>query len=396
MTADTLVTGTAATGAVRWDRRTWLAVASLASATFALVFAEFLPAGLLTPMAADLGITEGTAGQVVTATATIGAIAALLTNLLIGRLDRKLVLIGLTALAVLSNLVAAFGSEFWIILVGRAGLGIALSGFWALASAIVARLVGMSSFGRGMSFIFVGVSLATIAAPSIGAVLSDNFGWRAAMLAAAGAALLSVTLQFFCLPRLPATSSNSVGGLVTLLRRPAVVLGMLAIVLLAGGHFAGFVYVRPYLEQITLLPGALVAAALFGYGIASVVGNVAGGRLADANIRLALITVSALLTIATLGLSLWGSNATVAIALVAIWGLAFGGTPIALQTNLSRAALDQLEAAGSLMVVCFQVAIAAGAIVGGAIVDGIGVPFAPALTGGLAALGLILALLRRD
>lgn len=112
MTADTLVPDAAATGAVRWDRRTWLAVASLASATFALVFAEFLPAGLLTPMAADLGITEGTAGQVVTATATIGAVAALLTNLLIGRLDRKLVLIGLTALAVLSNLVAAFGSEF--------------------------------------------------------------------------------------------------------------------------------------------------------------------------------------------------------------------------------------------------------------------------------------------
>jgi MFS transporter, DHA1 family, purine ribonucleoside efflux pump len=396
MTADTLATDHVAASEVRWDRRTWLAVAALASATFALVFAEFLPAGLLTPMAADLGITEGTAGQVVTATAVVGAIAALLTNLLIGRLDRKLVLIGLTALAVLSNLVAAFGTEFWIILVGRAGLGIALSGFWALASAVVARLVGMSSFGRGMSFIFVGVSLATIAAPSAGAVLSDTFGWRAAMLAAAGAALLSVIMQFVCLPRLPATKGNSIGGLVALLRNPSIVLGMLAIVLLAGGHFAGFVYVRPYLEQITLLPATLVAATLLGYGLASVVGNVVGGRLADANVRIALIAVSALLTLATFGLSLWGSNPTVAIGLVALWGLAFGGTPIALQTNLSRAALDQLEAAGSLMVVCFQVAIAAGAVVGGAIVDGIGVPYAPALSGGMAALALILALFRRS
>lgn len=396
MTVDTTLAAEAELPDARWTRRTWLAVASLASATFALVFAEFLPAGLLTPMAADLGISEGTAGQVVTATAVVGAIAALLTNLLIGRLDRKLVLVGLTALAIVSNLVAAFGSEFWVILVGRAGLGIALSGFWALASAIVARLVGMAAFGRGMSFIFVGVSLATIAAPSVGAVLSDTFGWRAAMLAAAFAALLSVAMQLACLPRLPAGAANSVGGLVSLLRRPAVLLGMLAILLLAGGHFAGFVYVRPYLEQITELPATLVAATLLGYGIASVVGNVAGGRFADANVRRAMIIVAALLTLATFGLSLWGASAILAIGLVALWGLAFGGTPIVLQTNLSRAALDQLEAVGSLMVVCFQVAIAVGAIVGGTIVDTIGVPFAPALSGALAALALLLALLRRS
>jgi DHA1 family purine ribonucleoside efflux pump-like MFS transporter len=85
----------------------------MCAATFALVSAEFLPAGLLTPMAADLGISEGTAGQVVTVTATVGAVAALFANVVIGRLNRKLVLVGLSALAVISNAdFAKAGQEF--------------------------------------------------------------------------------------------------------------------------------------------------------------------------------------------------------------------------------------------------------------------------------------------
>ncbi|MVA32171.1 MFS transporter, partial [Agrobacterium vitis] len=92
---------------VAWSSATWLAVLSMAATSFALVSAEFLPAGLLTPMARDLGISEGTAGQVVTATAFVGAITALLSNVLIGRLNRKTVLVGLSALAIGSNILAA-------------------------------------------------------------------------------------------------------------------------------------------------------------------------------------------------------------------------------------------------------------------------------------------------
>ncbi len=144
-----------------WTAATWFAVLSMAATSFALVSAEFLPAGLLTPMARDLGITEGTAGQVVTATASVGAVTALLSNVLIGRLNRKTVLVGLSALAIGSNLLASFATDFWLLLLGRAGLGIALSGFWALSVAVVARLVGANATGRGMAIVTLGVSLAT-------------------------------------------------------------------------------------------------------------------------------------------------------------------------------------------------------------------------------------------
>ncbi|MDU0364881.1 MFS transporter [Rhizobium sp. 25PS6] len=377
-----------------WSRTTWFAVISMAATSFALVSAEFLPAGLLTPMARDLGVSEGTAGQVVTATASVGAVTALLSNVFIGKLNRKTVLVGLSALAIGSNLLAAFATDFWLLLLGRAGLGIALSGFWALSVAVVARLVGANATGRGMAIVTLGVSLATIAAPSMGALVSDWLGWRAAMAMTAGLAVVAMLLQILSLPTLPATTSNSLSDVFGLTKRRTVQLGMLAIVLLMTGHFAGSVYVRPFLEQVTLLGTGPIALALLGFGIAAVIGNIAGGRMADANIRTALAVTGALMAFAALALVLWGSYSGIAFALVTLWGFAFGMAPVVLPTNLSRGATDALEAAGSLMVVSFQVAISIGAVFGGYVVDHYG-PAAPlTLTAMLALSTIVLALLQ--
>ncbi len=377
-----------------WTAATWLAVLSMAATSFALVSAEFLPAGLLTPMARDLGISEGTAGQVVTATASVGAITALFSNVLIGKLNRKTVLVALTALAVGSNILAATASEFWLLLVGRAGLGIALSGFWALSVAVVARLVGTNATGRGMAIVTLGVSLATIAAPSMGALISDWLGWRTAMALTAGLAVIAMVMQAVSLPSLPASTSNSLIDVLKLTRRRGVQLGMLAILLLMTGHFAGSIYVRPFLEQVTLLDTQSIALALLGFGIASVVGNVAGGRMADASISMALVVTAALMALAAITLVISGAYAAVAFTLVALWGFAFGMAPVVLPTNLSRSAPDDLEAAGSLMVVSFQVAISIGAVVGGYVVDTYGAAGPLTLTAILAAATVALALVQ--
>ncbi|MEP6565030.1 MAG: MFS transporter [Mesorhizobium sp.] len=377
-----------------WSAGTWFAVVSLAVTSFALVSAEFLPAGLLTPMARDLGISEGTAGQVVTATASVGAVTAMLSNVLIGRMNRKTVLVGLSALAVGSNILAALAPNFWLLLFGRAGLGIALSAFWALSVAVVARLVGANATGRGMSIVTLGVSLATIAAPSMGALISDWLGWRSAMAMTAGLAVLAMLAQLLSLPTLPATASNSLADVFRLTRRRGIQLGMLAIVLLMTGHFAGSVYVRPFLEHVTLLATGPIALALLGFGIAAVIGNVAGGRMADANIRVALAVTAALMAFAALALVLWGVHIGAAFVFVTLWGFAFGMGPVVLPTNLSRAAPDALEAAGSLMVVSFQVAITIGAVVGGYVVDTYGATAPLTLTAVLAASTAVLALLQ--
>jgi len=140
----------------------WTAVASLALGVFALVTAEFLPASLLTAMAADLGVSEGAAGQSVTATALIGAVAAPSMPLLTRRFDRKRVMLALSLLLVLSNALAAASNSLHVLLVARVLLGIALGGFWSMAGALALRLVPEKQFARAMSFILTGVSVATV------------------------------------------------------------------------------------------------------------------------------------------------------------------------------------------------------------------------------------------
>ena len=157
----------------------WAAIVSLSLGVFGLVTAEFLPASLLTPLATDLGITEGAAGQAVTATAIVGAIAAPTMAIITKRLDRRIVMWALTALLVLSNILAASASGLPTLLLARVLLGVSLGGFWSMAAAMAMRLVPMRLMPRAMSIILTGVSIATVCAAPAGAYVGEIWGWRA-------------------------------------------------------------------------------------------------------------------------------------------------------------------------------------------------------------------------
>jgi MFS transporter, DHA1 family, purine ribonucleoside efflux pump len=219
-----------------WSTSTWLSVVSLAFASFALVSSELLPMGLLTPMARDIGVSEGAAGQAVTLTAIFAGLAAPTVALIIGRMDRKRIMLALCALVIVSDIAAALARSYWALLGTRMILGVALGGFFALAGATIMRLVSMQGFGKGMSIVFLGISAATIAAPPLGALIGEAFGWRTAFLAAAGSGLVALLLQAICLPSVPATSATNLSALFSLLRRANVRVGMAAGLLVVGDH----------------------------------------------------------------------------------------------------------------------------------------------------------------
>src|SRR5581483_8756561 len=156
----------------------WTAVFSLAMGVFGLVTAEFLPASLLTPIAADLGVSAGAAGQAVTATALTGTFAGILMPILTRHLDRRLVMWSLTSLLVISGVLAAVATNLTLLLAARLLLGIGIGGFWSMMAAMAMRLVPERLLPRALSIVFAGVSVATISAAPIGAYLGDLYGWR--------------------------------------------------------------------------------------------------------------------------------------------------------------------------------------------------------------------------
>lgn len=368
----------------------WTAVGSLSLGVFALVTAEFLPASLLTAISTDLHVTDGAAGQAVTATALVAAIAAPAIPLLTQRYDRKAVLLALTGLLVASNALAASASSLVALLAARVLLGVALGGFWSMAAALSMRLAPEHLFARAMSVVLTGVSIATVCAAPVGAWMGEAWGWRSTFSAAAGLSALTLAAQWAALPAMPPRDRPDLRILAGLLRRPSVRVALLAVVLVISGHFAGFTYIRPVMEKVTRLHAEALSAVLLGYGMGGLIGNFAGGWIAQRSERWAIVAGGALIAVLALTLLAAGDSVIVAAVAVALWGFAFGAFPVGFQTWIIRAAPDQAEGAGGLLVAAFQVAIASGAIGGGLLVDRVGPLGAPAFTAAAMLLGILL------
>ncbi|HSI41042.1 MAG TPA: MFS transporter [Xanthobacteraceae bacterium] len=347
----------------------WGAVGAMTLGVFGLVTAEFLPASLLTPMAAELGITEGTAGQAVTATALVALVSSLLVTAATRRIDRRHVLLGFSALLVVSNLLVAFAPSLPVLILGRVLLGIAIGGFWAMSAALAMRLVPEALVPRALSMIFSGVSAATIFAAPVGSYLGHLLGWRSVFLLAAGLGAVTLIAQFLTLPRMVPTGAARLRTLLDVLRRPGIGLGMLAAMLVFSGHFAVFTYVRPFLESVTGVGISVMSGILLGFGLANFVGTLLAGPMIERSLKFALIAMPLLMGALGLALVLIQGSAPVHAALITLWGLAFGAVPVAWSTWLTRTVPDQTETAGGLLVAAVQFAIAIGAAGGGAIYD---------------------------
>ncbi|BFM24933.1 MFS transporter [Microbacterium sp. che218] len=358
--------------------------------SFLLVTAEFLPNGVLTEMAAALGVTPGQAGQTVTVTALAGLLFAPTVGLLLPRLDRRSLLVAAAASAAISSLVVAIAPSLPAILIARFLLGAAISAFWSMSITVAARLSSPDRIGRAMMFGSAGLSLATVAGVPIGVALSEALDWRLAFLLIAVATALVGMAVRVVLPPVPPAAASSLRILGDTLRRSGVLGGMAGHVLVVLGHFLAYTYVRLSLERIPDVTAGTIVLLLALFGVGGFVGNIAVGMIVDrAFARLAVIGPLAIaLAIAAVAL-LPGAFAAVAAA-VLVWGFFFSSWLIIVNTWVGHFMPDRLEAGGSLVVTGFQLAITIAAGAGGILVDAAGVFAADAIGIALLIIGAVL------
>ncbi|WP_420997993.1 MFS transporter [Cupriavidus sp. 30B13] len=376
-------------------RSEWRAVGAVAAGTFLLVTTEFLPIGLLSRLSADLRISEGIAGLAVTAPGLVAAIVAPVLVLQAGAVDRRLVIAALTAAIVVSNVVAAAAGSFPVFLLGRLILGLAVGGLWTFAVAVGRRLVPASAGARATSIISAGISAGTVFGMPVGAVLGESIGWRATFAANAVLGVLILLAQLRVLPRLAPTTAMDAGGLLAFARIPMARIGLIASGFVAAGHFIAYTFLEPYLRDVLHLGQSGVAFALAGYAVAGIAGAFLGERLAVDNVRRAFIATSALLGAAVLAATAMAGTMAGAIGMVMVWGLAFGAMPVCVQIWMFTSSAGLHEAGSALMVSAFQVSLAAGAAIGGALIDHAGIAAAFAASAVLAFGGAMTALLSR-
>ena len=343
----------------------WGAVISMMLGVFALATAEFLPPSVLTPIASDLAVSVGLAGQTVTATAVLAFAGSLLIPSATQRIDRRNVLLGLTVLLIGSNLMVAFAPDFAWLLLGRAVLGVAIGGFWAMSMAIVMRLVPESLVPRGLAIVMSGLGVATIVAAPVGSWLGTAIGWRAVFLLAAALSLLGLIVQLLTLPAMAPRGQANLRTLVDVMKRPHMRSGLIAIALIFAGNYALFTYIRPFLQDGTGVAITGVTAILLAFGVANFVGSHLGGVMLKRHAQLTMALMPSVMGVIGIALASLRTTPVTTLVLVAIWGLAFGTVPVAWTTWITCSVPDEAETGGGLLVAAVQVAIAIGAGAGG-------------------------------
>jgi predicted MFS family arabinose efflux permease len=347
----------------------WSAVVAISLGVAGLIMAEFLPAGLLTPMASDLGVTEGMAGQAVTATSIFAVITSLLLAFITRKSDRRHVLLGLSFLLVCSNLLVAFASTFSILVAGRVLLGVSLGGFWSMAAATAARLVPEANVPRAVAIIFGGSSFASVFAAPLSSYLGNIIGWRHVFLLSAVVSMSAFLLQAFTIPSLKPIGDTKINTLFAVLKKPQFSNGMVAVALVFCGHFAAFTYLRPFLEHTTAVGPNGLSAILLTFGIANFIGTSFAGILIRRHFRRALIILPLVLSVSAVGFLVFGGSVSATTVLIFLWGAVVGPVPVIWSAWVARKVPEHAETAGGIFIAAIQLSAAVGAMMGGAVFD---------------------------
>ncbi|MGW4500034.1 MFS transporter [Micromonospora sp. NPDC004336] len=340
---------------------------ALCASVFVVGTSEYLIAGLLPQVGADLHVSVGTAGQAVTAYALGVVVGGPIVALLTARLPRRGLAVGLMLLFAAGSAISAVAPSFGVLLAGRVVSSLSHAAFLALALVTATRVVPAEKTGSAIATVASGFTVATLLGVPLGALLGQSAGWRApfgllAALALAGAVLLAAVL-----PREAAPSTRLRDEVRVVTRRPV----MLAIATTAVG-FSGvatvFTYIAPLLTRVAGFSAATVSGLLLAYGAGSFLGNLTAGKLTDrsmsATVRGVFGGLAGTLLLIPFAL-VWQPTAVVAVLVL---GLLATATIAPLQGLILRHAGAAPTLAVSVNVGAFNLGAAAGSVIGGAIV----------------------------
>tara|TARA_R110000824_G_scaffold40490_1_gene121364 strand:- start:24339 stop:25508 length:1170 start_codon:yes stop_codon:yes gene_type:complete len=369
----------------------WWAVVAVMIGIFLLVTAEQLPIGLLSQVAASMGVTPGMAGLMVTVPGVVAAFSAPLLPVAVGRLDRRIMLTVLMLVMVAGSVLSALASSFSLLLAARVLVGLSIGGFWAVAGSIAPRLVPQAQVPKAMTMIFGGVAAASVLGVPLGTLLGDLSNWRVAF-GALGVFSLLTTIALWCwLPPLPPREPVRLRVLAQQFSNRGVRVAVLTTGFVVVGHFAAYTFISPILQEISGISQRHVGSLLLLYGAAGIVGNIAAGMFAGRHPYRAVLAIPSLLLLVVAVFPVLGVQPSSGVMLLMAWGAVFGSVSVSIQTWILRTA-PNTEAATALMAFTFNMSIGLGAMLGGRIVDGTSLPIAMWAASGLFLLGALLVI----
>lgn len=344
----------------------WANLLALSMAAFITILTEALPAALLPQMAQDLGVSQAWIGQTVTTYAFGSLVAAIPLVTMTRSMRRRPLLMAAVLGFALTNSVTALSDSFTLIMTARIVAGMAAGMLWALLAGYATRLVAPQFRGRAIAVAMAGTPLALSLGVPAGGWLGLAWGWRWCFGLASTLALLLWLWMWLRLPDFPGQDRNQRKPIAAVMRTPGVLAVLMVVLFYVLAHNILYTYIAPFLAASGV--HVRIDLALLVFGIAALPGIWLTGLFVDRHLhRLSMASILLFCgAVLMLGLS-WGGS-SLALAALAVWGFAFGGSATLFQTSLAQVAGEQVDLAQSLFVTTWNSAIAGGGLAGGLLV----------------------------
>lgn len=344
--------------------KSWLPTISISVAAFIFVTSEFLPVGLLTDIARDLGRTNSETGLVMTIYAWLVALLSIPLTAVTSKYDRRPLMLTLLVVFVAAHALTAVATSFETLVLARLFVAVAHAVFWAISIPLGIRVAPPGQRERAMSIVATGAVLGAVLGIPLGTFLGQLFGWRMGFGAVGMFAAVAGLVLYRTLPPAPSFGAVDLGVVADLFRRRRLVLTYLLTALMMTGQYSAFTFISPYLQQIGLMKPEFIATALFVYGGAGLLGSFISPRFLRNH-----FTSSALITLPIVALCLFALKWAVAtqattLLLVFIWGLTFFFYNLVLQNLVLTLAPDAEDVAMAGFSGIYNLGIGGGALLG--------------------------------
>lgn len=340
-------------------------------AGFITIMTEIIPAGLLPLISNDLQVSEALAGQLISVYALGSVIAAIPVVAATRSWSRKpLFLLAISGLFIFNSL-TAISSNYFIILLSRFIAGMSAGIIWGILVGYARNMVSVNQQGKAIAAVGVGQPIALCMGVPLATWLGSLFGWRGVFFVISVLALVLMIWIVISLPNFSGQRINKQHSIKAVFFQSGIRPILAVIFLWIFAHNILYTYISPYLSSVHLSDHIDIVLLIFG--LSSILGIWITGTWIDRSLRGLTLMGLAGFALASILMGFFSGQTWIVIIGIVLWGATFGGAPTLLQTAIADTAGDSVDIAQSMLVTVFNLAVAAGGIAGGILLDKVGI-----------------------
>lgn len=337
---------------------------------FVVGMVELIIGGLLDLMAADLDVSLGQVGFLITIFSLIFAVGAPLLLILTSNFERKRLTLISLVIFLLGNIVTVFSPTYTIVFIGRIISALSGSLLIILCLTIAPSIVHPKYRGRAIGIVSMGVSASIVLGIPVGLLLGNAFGWRAPFVLISVLTVFSIAGVFLLMERIDPKPSSPIKKQLATLKGRRIFFGQAITFLFIAGHTVLYAYLTPFVKITMDIDGTWLSVIYMIFGIAAVSGGGVGGTLSDklGPERTIMLTI-VLFTLVIFSIPYTTFALPSFIMILVIWGMLSWTLAPATQSYLISLSPETSDIQQSLNNSALHLGIAFGSLIGGLVIE---------------------------